>query len=127
MKLPGSDIDPLKPSTWPQPVSEHWERTDLVRKLTVEYTVPLCPNTLAMAMMNLPLDVPPGPVTYPKIWLSRSNVVRDGGHKAGFFVEFVWPLVDLSKLPVDSPDGDGEQPIPTRRRRDSTVRKPRST
>jgi hypothetical protein len=114
-------INPADPQTWIAPVesSKGQHPVTRVNIYKAEYIIPMSPNALMMAMLQLPREVPRGPVTFIRTRASKANVERDGRHLGGFIIEAVWPPVDLASVPLDMEEGEGVQAKRQYRRRSS--------
>jgi hypothetical protein len=89
------NIDPTDRSTWIDPVVTRKMRAMGAHVYRAEYTIPVTPNALIMAVIQLPEYVPKGNPTFIRVLQTKSNIGRDGRNKGGFAVEAHWPLGDI--------------------------------
>ncbi len=90
-----AEIDMCDPSTWIKPVDEKRMRNLGAHVFRAEYTIPITPDTLMMAIAQLPAAVPRGNPTFIRVRMTRANIERDGRNKGGFAIEVHWPLADI--------------------------------
>lgn len=89
------DVDPHDRGTWVDPVAERRMRKIGAHVYRAEYTIPITPNALLMAVEQLPPFVPRGNPTFVRVLMTKSNIARDGRNKGGFALEAHWPLGDI--------------------------------
>lgn len=89
------NINPDDRGTWIEPVVERRMQNLGAHVYRAEYTIPITPHALAMALHQLPHFVPRGNPAYIRVLMTRANIDRDGRNKGGFAVEVHWPLGDI--------------------------------
>lgn len=89
------NIDINDRGTWIEPVSSERIKEIGAYIYKAEYTIPVTPSALIMAMLQLPHYVPQGNPTFVRVMNTRANIARDGRNKGGFSVEVHWPLGDI--------------------------------
>lgn len=89
------NVDPHDKGTWIDPVLTEREQAMGAHVYRAEYTIPVTPNVLLMAMQQLPHYVPRGNPTFVRVLMTRANIERDGRNKGGFAIEVHWPLGDI--------------------------------
>jgi hypothetical protein len=92
---PPPNIDPMDRGTWVNPVVGVRKQTLGAHIYRAEYNIPITPNSLIMAMAQLPPFVPRGNPTFVRVMMTRANVKRDGRNTGGFAVEAHWPLAEI--------------------------------
>ena len=86
------EVDPTDPKTWIEPVDETREELLGAQRYQATYSIPLCPNSLVVAIFQLPADVPKTNPALIKTFLTKSSIMFEGRQVSGFMVEVVWPL-----------------------------------
>lgn len=89
---PPINIDIYDKSTWVAPVDVRKKRTLGANVYWVEYSVPISLSAIIMAIAQLPSYVPRDVRGFPRIYMTPSNIARDGRHRGTFAVEVSWPL-----------------------------------
>lgn len=89
---PPPNIDPRDPQTWIKPVDVRRKRTLGAYMYWAEYSVPISCNAILMAIQQLPSYIPRDVRGFPRIYMTKSNIERDGRHRGTFAIEVSWPL-----------------------------------
>lgn len=90
----GASIDPNNPSTFIEPLEVKDEREALACRYTAYYLLPLTPNSVSMALKQLPSHIPKGTAAVLRLHELAARRKIDGASKTRFAIEVVYPHAD---------------------------------